>query len=111
MNKKVSELAEATDVNNEDILMIIQNNENKQVTVDKLLNRQTAVTATMSDNQSITTTAAWQAVKVNLDTITSSDKLTLSGNAVKIGSGISKVLVSANTSFVEQTQRTCKYTI
>lgn len=65
--------------------------------------KQNAITATMSDNQSITTTSTWQVVKVNLDTITSSDKLSLLGNAVKIGKGVSKILVSANTSFVEQT--------
>ena len=37
MNKKVSELTEATQVNDNDKLMIIQSNENKQVTIDKLL--------------------------------------------------------------------------
>ncbi len=37
MNKKVSELTEATKVNDKDIVMILQNNENKQVTIDKLL--------------------------------------------------------------------------
>ena len=37
MNKKVSELTEATDVNDEDILMIIQNNENKQTKVANLM--------------------------------------------------------------------------
>lgn len=65
--------------------------------------KQNAITATMSDNQSITTTSSYQVVKVNLDTITNSNKLTLIGNAVKIGKGVSKILVSANTSFVEKT--------
>ena len=37
MNKKVSELTEATKVNDKDIVMILQNNENKQVTIDKIL--------------------------------------------------------------------------
>lgn len=32
MNKKITELTQATEVNNEDIFMLIQNNENKQVT-------------------------------------------------------------------------------
>lgn len=68
--------------------------------------KQNAITATMSDNQSITTTSSYQVVKVNLDTITNSNKLTLIGNAVKIGKGVNKILVSANTSFVEQTART-----
>ena len=65
--------------------------------------KQNAITATMSDNQSITTTSSYQVVKVNLDTITNSNKLTLIGNAVKIGKSVSKILVSANTSFVEKT--------
>ena len=37
MNKKVSELPEATQINDDDLLMILQSNENKQVTADKLL--------------------------------------------------------------------------
>ena len=65
--------------------------------------KQNAITATMTNNQSITTTSAYQVVKVNLDTITSSSKLSLSGNAIKIGKGVNKILVSANTSFVEKT--------
>lgn len=37
MNKKVSELTEATQVNDSDELMILQNNENKRVSISKLL--------------------------------------------------------------------------
>ena len=37
MNKKVSELSEASQINDDDIFMILQNNENKKVTIDKLL--------------------------------------------------------------------------
>lgn len=37
MNKKVSELTEATQIDDNDVLMILQNNENKRVTIDKLL--------------------------------------------------------------------------
>ena len=37
MNKKVSELTETTQINDNDVLMILQNNENKRVTIDKLL--------------------------------------------------------------------------
>ena len=42
MNKKVSELTEATQINDDDIIMILQNNENKQATIDKLLPLQQA---------------------------------------------------------------------
>ena len=37
MNKKVSELPEAIQINDNDLLMILQSNENKKVTIDKLL--------------------------------------------------------------------------
>lgn len=36
MNRKVSELTQASKVNNDDIVMILQNGENKQASVDKL---------------------------------------------------------------------------
>ena len=37
MNKKVSELTEALQINDDDIIMILQNNENKKATISKLL--------------------------------------------------------------------------
>ena len=37
MNKKVSELTEATQINDNDIIMILQNNENKKAKISKLL--------------------------------------------------------------------------
>lgn len=37
MNKKVSELTEAAQINDNDIFMILQNNENKRVSISKLL--------------------------------------------------------------------------
>ena len=37
MNRKVSELPEASQINDNDVLMILQSNENKKVTIDKLL--------------------------------------------------------------------------
>lgn len=36
MNKKVSELVEATKINDNDVIMIVQNNENKQAKVNRL---------------------------------------------------------------------------
>ena len=42
MNKKVSELSEATEINDEDIIMIIQNNENKKAKINKLLPKKRA---------------------------------------------------------------------
>lgn len=42
MNKKVSELTEATQINDNDIIMILQNNENKRASISKLLPLQRA---------------------------------------------------------------------
>lgn len=42
MNKKVSELTEANKINDDDILMILQNNENKKALFSKVLPKQTA---------------------------------------------------------------------
>ena len=42
MNKKVSELTEATQINDDDIIMILQNNENKKAKISKLLPLQRA---------------------------------------------------------------------
>lgn len=37
MNRKVSELPEAQQISDDDVLMILQSNENRQATIDKLL--------------------------------------------------------------------------
>lgn len=42
MNKKVSELTEAIKINDDDILMILQNNENKKALFSKVLPKQIA---------------------------------------------------------------------
>lgn len=42
MNKKVSELTEATQINDDDMIMILQNNENKRASISKLLPLQRA---------------------------------------------------------------------
>lgn len=43
MNKKVSELLEATSIKDEDVIMILQNGQNKKVQVNKLLPLKTEV--------------------------------------------------------------------
>ena len=37
MNKKISELTEASQINDDDIIMILQKNENKKAKISKLL--------------------------------------------------------------------------
>ena len=54
MNRKVSELPEASQISDNDILMILQSNENKQVTIDKLLPlKQASVTLESTVNANI----------------------------------------------------------
>lgn len=57
MNKKVSELTEATQINDDDIFMILQSNENKKVAINKLLPLKQAsvsLTSTVSANTNYT---------------------------------------------------------
>lgn len=42
MNKKVSELTEANKINDDDVMMILQNSENKRVSIDKIRQTQRA---------------------------------------------------------------------
>lgn len=54
MNRKVSELPEAQQIRDNDVLMILQSNENKQVTIDKLLPlKQASVTLESTVNANI----------------------------------------------------------
>lgn len=59
------------------------------------------VTAALTASQKMTTTEAWQAVKVNFDNVTDTESLILQDGGIKIGKGISKILVSANLAFLE----------
>ena len=57
MNKKVSELTEATEVKAKDIVMIVQGNENKQASVDKVITTKRAnvtLSSTVSANTNYT---------------------------------------------------------
>lgn len=56
------------------------------------------ITIGLSSNTSYTANVAYYVTKVNLtkETFKSGDKLTLSNGEVKIGAGVSKVLISAN---------------
>lgn len=59
------------------------------------------MTLFLSSNQSETTTSLYNIKKILFDSVYSSvgDKLSLSDNGIKIGSGISKVKVSATVTF------------
>lgn len=104
MGVKISELAEALNVNDEDLLPLVQNGETKKVQVQTLLknvqdeiddlNNKSVYTVGLNSDQTITGTSA---VKVNLDSITSSTgtKLTFHNNSIEIGSGVTRVLVTA----------------
>lgn len=61
-----------------------------------------ALTAGLITNQTCTISTAWEAVKIKLDDVNySGGKISLQDNEIKIGKGISKILVSANVSITE----------
>lgn len=53
MDRKVSELPEAQQINDDDIFMILQNNKNKKVTIDKLLSLMQTETITNANGTAI----------------------------------------------------------
>ena len=53
MDRKVSELPEAQQINDDDIFMILQNNKNKKVTIDKLLSLMQTETITNENGTAI----------------------------------------------------------
>lgn len=78
MNKKVSELTEATQINDNDVLMILQNNENKRVTIDKLLPlKQEIVTleSTVNANTNYTIPLSYKVGNNSLEVFYCGDKL------------------------------------
>lgn len=78
MNKKVSELTEATTVNDNDILMILQSNENKKVAINKLLPLKQAsvsLTSTVSANTNYTIPLSYQVGNNSLEIYYCSTKL------------------------------------
>lgn len=78
MNKKVSELTEATQINDDDIIMILQNNENKQATIDKLLPLQQAtvtLNTTVNANANYSVPLSYQVGNDSLEIYYCSTKL------------------------------------
>lgn len=78
MNKKVSELTEATQINDDDIFMILQSNENKRVTVDKLFPLKQAsvsLTSTVSANTNYTIPLNYQVGNNSLEVFYCGSKL------------------------------------
>lgn len=78
MNKKVSELTEATQINDNDVLMILQKSENKRVTIDKLLPlKQETVTleSIVNANTNYTTPLSYKVGNNSLEVFYCGDKL------------------------------------
>ena len=106
-NIKVSELTTATQFNDDDYTMIVQNGENKKITKENAFNdineeidaktQKHAITAELESNYTITTTD-YEKIPLTYE-IKVGTKLTLNNGGIKIGSGVSKVKVSAKISF------------
>lgn len=80
MNKKVSELTEAQQINDNDMFMILQSNENKKVTIDKLLPLKRASvtlesTVNANTNYTLPTNMYYKAGNNSLEVIYCSTKL------------------------------------
>lgn len=99
MNKKITELTEATEINSEDLLMVIQNGENKKaqagIIIDKVnenadeidrLNEKNIITVGLSSNTELTIDTAWVHKEVLLNTVRfqKGDALTFENNAITI---------------------------
>lgn len=108
---KVSELPLATQVNDDDLLMIIQGQANKKIpfqvfnsgvdtrltTVEgkvAALEEKNIMTIKKNENQSITQNTNPQQITFD-NSIKVGTKLTFSNNSIKIGQGVSNILVSA----------------
>ena len=88
MNKKVSELTEATTVNDNDILMILQSNENKKVAINKLLPLKQAsvsLSSTVSANTNYTIPLYYKVGNNSLEVIYCGSKLTKGTDYNEIG--------------------------
>lgn len=97
---KISELPEATNVNDEDLLMIVQGGYNKKVSKEVLerdlqeqVNDKNVITVGITSNISVSTAGTND---INLNKIISSvgNKLTLSSGKIVIGEGVDHVLIS-----------------
>jgi hypothetical protein len=106
-NIKVSELTTATQFNDEDYTMIVQNGENKKITKENAFNdineeintkTQRHVITVQLENNFSKTIADYETLPFTVET-KAGTKLTLSNNSVIIGSGVSKIKVSAKASF------------
>ena len=78
MNKKVSELTEATQINDDDIIMILQSNENKKAKISKLLPlKRTSVTleSTVNANTNYTLPVYYEVGNNSLEVIYCGSKL------------------------------------
>lgn len=78
MNKKVSELTEAAQINDNDIFMILQNNENKRVSISKLLPIQRAsvtLNSTVNANINYTIPLSYQVGNDSLEVFYLGSKL------------------------------------
>lgn len=78
MNKKISELTEATQINDDDIIMILQNNENKKATISKLLPLKRAtvtLSSTVNANTNYTLPVYYEVGNNSLEVIYCGSKL------------------------------------
>lgn len=115
----LTDLQAITEATNGDIYAVVQENKNYiwngtawEIYSNNLINQTSGggtiinssnvdvATATLSEDLTFSTSQAWEKFKINFDKI-SNTNFTLQDGGIKIGKGISKILISANIGFTE----------
>lgn len=101
-NIKVSEMPTATSINNEDYLMVVQGNENKKITYEKLNNKINMIgsfaKAIMDSDYTVVQDNTIEVVPLTTF-YEKSGNFTINNDGIRIGSGISKIIVSGSIYF------------
>lgn len=102
MNKKISELNEATQISDNDILMILQNNENKRVNISKIktVKRESIILETIvSSNTNYTIPLSYKVNNNSLEIYYCGEKLTKGQDYIEVGENgaISNTIQFTNT--------------
>lgn len=109
MSIKISELPQASTVNNTDVIPIVQSGTTKQVTAGILQNpTRNYISIRNTANVSIISTGNWSSHQVKLTTLyySSGSKFSLNDGAIRIGAGVSKIKATLNMAIQGGTNET-----
>lgn len=96
-NIKVSELNNATTYGDNDLVMVVQNGENKKITKSKILESlNDSITIGLSANFSYTSSTRGK-IPFDMEIAKAGTKLTFSDNGIVIGAGVNFIEISATS--------------